>query len=81
VRTPLLSGTGGVGELVLGASAIEADEVADVLLAAMAAGRFLVLPHPEVAGFAVSRASDPDAWLAGMRKIQSRVDELPPARR
>jgi hypothetical protein len=39
----------------------------------MADGRFLVLPHPEVAGYYERRAADPDRWLAGMRRLQAKV--------
>ena len=40
---------------------------------ALADRRFLVLPHPEVAEYMQRRASDPDRWLAGMRKLQARI--------
>jgi NAD(P)-dependent dehydrogenase (short-subunit alcohol dehydrogenase family) len=36
-------------------------------------GRFLILPHPEVATFMQHRASDHERWLAAMRALQSRV--------
>ena len=38
-------------------------------------GRFLVLPHPEVADYYAARAADTDRWLAGMRRLQQKVDE------
>jgi hypothetical protein len=34
-------------------------------------GPFLLLPHPEVARYSAARAADPDAWLAGMRRMTS----------
>lgn len=34
----------------------------------------LILPHPEVADFERARATDRDAWLAGMRRLQARLD-------
>ncbi|MBI4940958.1 MAG: SDR family oxidoreductase [Actinobacteria bacterium] len=37
--------------------------------------RFLVLPHPEVGDYYALRATQPDRWLAGMRKLQRRLDE------
>ena len=39
-----------------------------------AGGRFLVLPHPEVAGMYAGRAGDPDRWLRGMNKLQRRIE-------
>ena len=39
--------------------------------------RFLVLPHPEVAEYYRLRAADPDRWLAGMNKLQRRLEALP----
>jgi hypothetical protein len=50
-------------------SAIEADDVAAALLAAIRVGQFLVLPHPEVGPMYAGRAADPDRWLAGMRRL------------
>jgi hypothetical protein len=35
-----------------------------------------VLPHPEVARYYAARAADTDAWLAGMRRLQAKVDEF-----
>jgi hypothetical protein len=50
--------------------------VADAWVESLAEDRFLVLPHPEVARYYAARAADTDAWLAGMRKLQARVDVL-----
>ncbi|MFE4173104.1 SDR family oxidoreductase [Streptomyces sp. NPDC056909] len=70
VRTDMLTASGSAGELVLAATAIEPEDVADALFTAMAEDRFLVLPHPEVAGFSRARADDPDRWLATMNRVQ-----------
>ena len=43
--------------------------------AAIEEGRFLVLPHAEVAGYYATRATDTERWLAGMRRLQAKVDE------
>jgi hypothetical protein len=45
------------------------------VLAGIASGQFLILPHPEVAQMYAGRAADPDRWLRGMNKIQRRVSE------
>jgi NAD(P)-dependent dehydrogenase (short-subunit alcohol dehydrogenase family) len=76
VRTPMLAGTGREGELLLGADAIEPEAVADAVVAGLADGRFLILPHPEVADYERNRATDRDRWLGGMRRIQRRIREL-----
>ena len=40
----------------------------------IADGRFLILPHPEVAGYYALRAGDTDKWLRGMNRLQQRID-------
>jgi len=50
---------------------LEADEVAEVVLAAVAEERFLILPHPEVATYEHRRADDRERWLTGMRRVQA----------
>jgi NAD(P)-dependent dehydrogenase (short-subunit alcohol dehydrogenase family) len=75
VRTQMLANSGRAGEVVLAAAAIEPEQVADALAAAMAEGRFLVLPHPEVRDYYVHRATDTDRWLRGMSRLQRRVEE------
>ena len=40
----------------------------------IAAGRFLILPHPDVARMYAGRAADTDRWLRGMNKLQVRVE-------
>lgn len=48
--------------------------MADVVLEALADDRFLILPHPEVAGYYAARAAVTDRWLAAMRKLRRLVD-------
>lgn len=50
---------------------LEASDVADQVLAAMVAGEFLILPHPEVKTFLQRKSADIDRWLAGMRRYQA----------
>ena len=75
VRTDMLANSGRAGDVVLAAAAIEPERVADALVAALAAGSFLVLPHPEVHDYYVSRATDTDRWLRGMSRLQRRIEE------
>ncbi|GHB07060.1 oxidoreductase [Streptomyces clavifer] len=72
VRTDMLTAAGSAGDLVLAPTAIEPEAVADALFEAMEQDRFLVLPHPEVAGYYRARAKDPDHWLGNMNHLQQK---------
>lgn len=72
VRTDMLAATGSAGDLVLQPTAIEPEDVADALFAGIEEDRFLILPHPEVAGYYEARATDPDRWLTNMNHIQQK---------
>jgi NAD(P)-dependent dehydrogenase (short-subunit alcohol dehydrogenase family) len=85
VRTPMLLGDGGIGgsshEDMVAQRAVEMAgrildpaEVASVVVAGLREERFLILPHPEVAEYVRRKADDPDRWLAGMQRLQARVD-------
>jgi NAD(P)-dependent dehydrogenase (short-subunit alcohol dehydrogenase family) len=52
-----------------GTNYLEADEVAAQTFDALEAGRFLILPHSEVAEYERRRAGDRERWLAGMRRM------------
>jgi NAD(P)-dependent dehydrogenase (short-subunit alcohol dehydrogenase family) len=52
---------------------LDADEVARIVLAAVAAEQFLILPHPDVATYERRRADDRERWLRGMRRMQARL--------
>ncbi|MGV9238204.1 SDR family oxidoreductase [Streptomyces nigra] len=75
VRTDMLDATGSAGDLVLKPTAIAPEDVADALFKGIEEDRFLILPHPEVAGYYESRAAAPDRWLAGMNHLQQRWEE------
>ncbi|MGX1482301.1 hypothetical protein RKD45_001377 [Streptomyces griseus] len=68
----MLTAAGSAGDLVLAPTAIEPEAVADALFDAMEQDRFLVLPHPEVAGYHRARAEDPDRWLGNMNHLQQK---------
>jgi NAD(P)-dependent dehydrogenase (short-subunit alcohol dehydrogenase family) len=53
---------------------IQPEQAAEELLAAIEAGRFLVLPHPEVAAYMQRRAGDHGRWLGGMQRLQAEID-------
>ena len=44
-------------------------QVADCVIEGMAAERFLILPHPEVAKYIGHKAADRDRWIAGVRRL------------
>ncbi|MFE8945727.1 SDR family oxidoreductase [Streptomyces sp. NPDC003233] len=75
VRTDMLAATGSAGDLVLQPTAIAPEAVADALFRGIEEDRFLILPHPEVAGYYQARAGDPDRWLSGMNHIQRKWEE------
>lgn len=80
VETELLrAGGGSVAEQVvrLAGRVLQPEEVAAEVVEAVHDGRFLVLPHPEVADHMRHRATDPERWLAAMRGIG---DQLGPPR-
>jgi NAD(P)-dependent dehydrogenase (short-subunit alcohol dehydrogenase family) len=70
VRTAMLEASGTAGKLLLGAESISPEQAADAVVAGLADGGFLILPHPEVAGYYAARAADPDRWQGQMRKLQ-----------
>jgi NAD(P)-dependent dehydrogenase (short-subunit alcohol dehydrogenase family) len=74
VRTPMLEGTGAVGRLLLEPGSVSVEEVAQTVVEALADGRFLVLPHPEVAGFVRDKAADRDGWLGAMNRLQQKLE-------
>ncbi len=76
VRTRMLDSTGPAGDLVLAPTAIEPEDVAAAVLDGIAAGRFLILPHPEVAGYHAARAAEPERWLRGMNKLQRAYEDV-----
>jgi len=79
VRTGMFDGSDPQMEKLLGASAIMPEDVADAVLAGIADGRFLILPHPDVAGMYAGRAAEPDRWLNGMNKLQQYLEDDEPA--
>ena len=49
---------------------LEADVVAQVCIEAIAEERFFALPHETVKEYMRRKATDPDRWLKGMRRLQ-----------
>jgi NAD(P)-dependent dehydrogenase (short-subunit alcohol dehydrogenase family) len=76
VRTRMLEQAGPLKDLLSRDQALAPEQVADAWVASLDDDRFLVLPHPEVGAYYTARAADTDAWLAGMRRLQAKVDGL-----
>jgi len=75
VRTGMFDGSDPRMEKLLGESAIMPDDVADAVMEGIADGRFLILPHPDVARLYAGRAADPDHWLTGMNALQQYLED------
>jgi NAD(P)-dependent dehydrogenase (short-subunit alcohol dehydrogenase family) len=74
VRTPMVTGdASGEAEVAASGRILDPQEVADAVVDAIQANRFLVLPHPEVHGFEERKVADRDRWLAGMRRLRARI--------
>ena len=68
VDTPMLRGIArGVPD---GDGVLTPAQVAAVVVAGLAAERFMILPHPEVATYIRRKADDYDRWLAGMARLR-----------
>jgi len=74
VRTGMLldSDTGPAN--FLRGTAVEPEDVADVVIRGLEEERFLILPHPEVAEYFRNKAGDYERWLRGMRKLQREME-------
>jgi NAD(P)-dependent dehydrogenase (short-subunit alcohol dehydrogenase family) len=73
VRTPMTAGLAPGSATLAAGELIEPSDVADAVVDALDSGRFLVLPHPEVAEYEARRAADRDRWIAGMARVRDRL--------
>lgn len=72
VDTPLLDVATEFHDL-LSPHAISPAEVAEAVVAGIAAEEFLILPHEDVRKFFQNKANDYERWIGGMRKLQRSV--------
>jgi NAD(P)-dependent dehydrogenase (short-subunit alcohol dehydrogenase family) len=72
VRTPMLdlalADPIGAAPLVAG-GLLEPEEVAEAVVQGLREERMLILPHAEVANHMALKATQPDRWIKGMRKL------------
>ena len=75
VLTPMVTGgeARATSELQASGNLLQPEAVADAVVEAIRANRFLVLPHPEVHQYEEQKVADRDRWLAGMRRLLQRV--------
>jgi NAD(P)-dependent dehydrogenase (short-subunit alcohol dehydrogenase family) len=65
---------GGAGSAGLN-GVLPPEKVAEEVMQALRAGRFLALPHPEVAEYIQAKASQYDRWLGGMQKLYAQFKD------
>jgi NAD(P)-dependent dehydrogenase (short-subunit alcohol dehydrogenase family) len=73
VKTDMLAAERRQGLDFLTATALEPDQVAEVVLQGIRDEKFLILPHPEVAEYFERKATDYDRWLKGMRRLRASI--------
>lgn len=71
VRTPMLEGAELDSSLV--GNVVEPEEVALQVLEAIDQERFLILTDPIAQKWMEGKTGDPERWLAGMRRVQTRL--------
>ena len=49
------------------------ETVADIVIDGVREGRFLILPHPQVATYVQRKAGDHDRWIRGMQRFRERL--------
>jgi NAD(P)-dependent dehydrogenase (short-subunit alcohol dehydrogenase family) len=69
VQTAMLEGATHRSPAVLD-GVLTPEQVAEAAVEGLAAERFLILPHPQVAEYFRHKAADYDRWLGGMAKLQ-----------
>ena len=75
VRTPMTEGDDLATNVVATAGPmLEPEAVASAVVDGLRDERFLILPHPEVMTFLRRKVDDHERWLAGMRRLQARVE-------
>jgi len=72
VQTDMVTGDGGSASHD---GIIAPEVVAEEVRATMQNGKFLVLPHPEVAQYFRNKGQDYERWIGGMQKMYSRHAE------
>ena len=69
VQDGLAAGNAAAKAVAAAGELLTVEQVADCVVEGLAAERFLILPHPEVAKFMGYKAGDRDRWIAGVRRL------------
>ena len=69
VRSLMTRNGGGIAALD---GMLEAEQVAEDLIAALDQGRFMILPHPQVGNYLQRKATDYERWIRGMQQLRAR---------
>lgn len=70
------AGTAADAAVRLAGDILSADDVAAAVVDGLVAGRFLILPHEEVATHVVRKAQDRDRWLGALQRVAATVDPV-----
>jgi len=57
---------------------LPAADVAECVVAGLAAEEFMILPHPAVKKYFQNKANDYERWVGGMKKLQAQFSQLAP---
>lgn len=76
VQTRLLDDSGPLADVLSRDSALTPEQVADAVWRGLGSGEPLILPHPEVRDYYIRRATDTDAWLRGMNKLEQKLESM-----
>lgn len=74
VQTRILEQSGPLADLLSHDTALTPEQVADAVWRGLASGETLILPHPQVRDYYIHRATDTDAWLRGMNKLEQKLE-------
>jgi len=69
VRSLMTRNGGGIAALD---GMLEAEQVAEDLIAALDRGQFMILPHPQVKAYLQHKAEDYERWIQGMQHLRTR---------
>ncbi len=75
VRTPMLGDPSAAWSRAAAGPVKEPEEVAGMVVAALAEERFLILTDPIAQEWMTRKTADPERWLRGMRRIQVELEK------
>lgn len=77
VQTRLLEQSGPLAGVLSRDTALAPEQVADAVWRGLQTREALILPHPEVRDYYIRRATDTDAWLDGMNRLEQKLEATP----